>query len=130
LSFPAVTARYLCLESVSSLAGDPFASAAELYLLDTSRCRIDRKGWKIVWVESEELVAEDGRAENAIDGDPESIWHTQWGSARPGHPHALVVDLGKKTAVAGFVYLSRRGNAPGKIKEFSLYLSEKPFGKK
>jgi len=128
--FPVRTARYFCLESLSSLAGDPFASASELYLLDPSGVRLDRAGWTVPWVESEELVAEDGRAENAIDGDRESIWHTGWGSGQPPHPHSLVVDLGEETGVAGFVYLSRTGNAPGKIREFNLYLRSTPFRRK
>jgi len=128
--FQPMRGRYFCLESESSLADDPFASAAELYLLDSSGTVLDRGGWKVTWVDSEELTAEDGRAENAIDGDRESIWHTQWGSARPPHPHAMVVDLGAETEVTGFVYVSRRGNAPGKIRTFNLYLRREPFLRK
>ncbi|HLF14688.1 MAG TPA: discoidin domain-containing protein, partial [Bacteroidota bacterium] len=129
-SFAPVTARYLAFESLSSLRDDPFASAAEIYLLDTRGKKIDRGGWKIVSVASEELVAEDGRGENALDGDPESIWHTQWGSVKPPHPHNIIVDIGESRNVGGFAYLSRRGNAPAKIREFRVYLRQEPFTKK
>ncbi len=128
--FESRKARYFALESLSSMRGDPFASAAELYLLDEQGKKIDRKGWKIITVDSEELVAEDGRAENAIDGDRESIWHTQWGSARPSHPHHIVVDLGGFRNVGGFAYLPRRGTAPGQVKGFNFYLRQEPFRKK
>jgi beta-galactosidase len=124
-----VKARYFALESVSSWRDDPFASAAELWLLDEGGKKIDRAGWKVVSVESEELTAEDGRAENAIDGDRETIWHTQWGSAKPPHPHHIIVDIGGVKNVGGFAYLSRRGNSPAKIREFRLYLREGPFTK-
>ncbi len=112
------------------MRNDPFASAAELHLLDERGNRIDRRGWKIVTVDSEELVAEDGRAENALDGDRESIWHTQWGSARPPHPHHIVVDIGEFRNVGGFVYLPRRGTAPGQVRGYNLYLRPEPFRKK
>ena len=81
-------------------------------------------------MESEELTAEDGKAENAIDGDRETIWHSQWGSAKPPHPHHVIVDLGEVKNVSGFAYLSRRGDSPAKIREFRLYLREGPFPSK
>lgn len=125
--FSPAAARYFAFESLSSQRDDPFASAAEIWLLDARGERIDRGAWKVSWVESEELTAEDGRAENAIDGDRETIWHSQWGAAKPPHPHSVVIDLGEVKNVGGFAYLSRRGNSPGKIREFRLYLRTQPF---
>jgi beta-galactosidase len=129
-TFTPVRARYFALESLSSQRDDPFASAAELFLLDGEGRKIDRAGWRVVSVGSEELVAEDGRAENAFDDDPGSIWHTEWGKARPSHPHHLIIDTGTAQNVGGFVYLPRRGNSPGKIRDFRLYLRGEPFSKK
>jgi beta-galactosidase len=129
-TFAPVKARFFALESLSSQRDDPFASAAELWLLDEAGTKIDRAGWKVVSVESEELTAEDGRGENAIDGDRESIWHSQWGAAKPPHPHYIMIDIGGLKNVGGFTYLSRRGNAPGKIREFRIYLREEAFPKK
>ena len=90
-------------------------------------CFTPRAGWKVYSVDSEELVAEDGRAENAFDGDRNTIWHTQWGSAKPTHPHALVLDLGVETTIGGFRYLPRPGGSPGKIKDFRFYVRREPF---
>jgi beta-galactosidase len=123
----AVSARYVCIESKSSLAGDPFASIAELNILDPAGKALPRAGWTVYSVDSEELVAEDGRAENAFDGDRTTIWHTQWGSAKPPHPHALVIDLGADAAIGGFRYLPRPGGSPGKIKDFCFYVRHEPF---
>ncbi len=123
----AVKGRYVCLRSMSSLGNDPFASIAEFYLLDPSGAVLQRATWKIFAVDSEELVAEDGHAENAFDGDTETIWHTQWGSAKPTHPHAIVIDLGEEVTVGGFRYQSRIGNSPGKIKDFQFYVRQQPF---
>ena len=124
---PAVKGRYVCLASTSSLAADPFASMGEFYLLDASGAVLPRSAWKVFAVDSEELTAEDGHAENAFDGDKETIWHTQWGSAKPPHPHYIVIDIGAETTIGGFRYRSRIGNSPGKIKDFQFYVRQQPF---
>ncbi|MBI1808179.1 MAG: beta-galactosidase [Ignavibacteria bacterium] len=125
--FKEISVRYVCLRSLSSLRGDPFASIAELYVLDGEGKKLDREKWNVFSVESEELSAEDGRAENSFDEDVESIWHTQWANAKPNHPHQLVIDMGKEQIISGFVYQSRRGNAPGKIKGYEWYARRQPF---
>ena len=63
-----------------------------------------------------ELLAEDGHAENAFDDDPQTIWHTTWGSSKPTHPHYLVIDIGGQEKIGGFRYVSRSGDVPGKIR--------------
>ena len=127
VTFKPVQARYVCLQSSSSLRGDPFASMSEFNILGVDGMKRDRGQWKIYSVDSEELQAEDGRAENAIDGDVESIWHTQWGSAKPTHPHYLAIDLGEVQTFYGFIYQSRIGNAPGKIKGYRFYARTEMF---
>ena len=121
------SARYVCLESLSSLHNDPFASIAELYLLDEHGKKLDRSRWKIYFVDSEELHAEDGRAENVMDDDPETLWHTQWGAAQPPHPHQIAIDLGSVERIGGFVYQPRIGSSSGKIKDFMFYARLKEF---
>lgn len=119
--------RYVCLQSLSSQRNDPFASIAELYVLDENGKPFPREKWKVVAVDCEELLAEDGHAENAFDDDPETIWHTTWGSSKPPHPHYIVIDIGGLEKIGGFRYLSRSGDAPGKIKDFKFYVRQRPF---
>jgi beta-galactosidase len=126
VTFPPVQAKYVCLQSLSSLRNDPFASVAELYVLDANGKKLDREGWKVYSVDTEELSAENGRAENAFDDDVESIWHTQWGTAQPPHPHEITLDLGAVSTISGLIYLSRQGNAPGKIKDYRIYARRQP----
>ena len=77
-------------------------------------------------MDSEERVKEDGAAENAIDGQTVNVWHSEWGAAQPGHPHRLVLDLGKTRTVSGFRYVPRQGggNVGGRIKEYRIYLGD------
>lgn len=66
----------------------------------------------------------DYEAANAIDGDPDTMWHTPWEGAAPKFPHELVVELPKTVRVAGVTCLPRQdGNPNGWIKEYAVLLS-------
>jgi arylsulfatase A-like enzyme len=47
-------------------------------------------------------------AGNAIDGDPQTIWHTRFQGEVARPPHELVIDLGASFTVRGFRYLARQ----------------------
>lgn len=47
---------------------------------------IDRSTLRVHDVDSQETVGENGAAANAIDGDVNTIWHTQWYTASPDFP--------------------------------------------
>lgn len=119
--------RYFSLETISSQDGRPFAAVAELDLLDESGRLIDRTGWSVVYADSEELGRENGAAMNAIDGLPNTHWHTEWSAEARNHPHRLILDLGESRLVSGFRYVPRQGApaAGGRIKDFSVGLSDK-----
>jgi len=82
----------------------------------------DRVVHVLVRADSEEAGRGDLRAFRAMDGDPKTIWHTNWGIRRVPHPHELVVDLGASYEITGFTYLP----AHRCIKEYEVYLSDSP----
>lgn len=58
----------------------------------------------------------------AIDGDPSTIWHTDWEPmAQP--PHELILDLKKPVRLRGLTYLPRQDMTNGRIARFEVYLS-------
>lgn len=120
------TGRYFCLESLSAWDGRAYAAVAELDLLGADGNVLPKDGWTIAYADSEEHEREDGLAENAIDGNPATFWHTQWSSGSPNHPHHLVVDLGKSRTLGGFRYLPRRGEGMvgGRIKDYRIYVGD------
>ena len=121
--FAAVSGRYLCLQATSSQRGDNFASAAEIGAFDAAGKRMPRDKWSIVYADSEENLSEDGSAENVLDGDEESLWHTRYNGAEPKYPHLIVIDLGETKSIAGLRYVPRpTDGAPGRIKGYSLYV--------
>ncbi len=62
-------------------------------------------------------------AANAIDGDPETLWHTTWGDGAVQHPHWIVLDLKKPCSLAGLTYLPRQDQGNGRIDRFAVFLS-------
>jgi hypothetical protein len=79
---------------------------------------------KVVKVDSEETVGEDGKAANAVDGDSSTIWHTQWQDGNPPPPHEIVIELTPPTTIKGFTYLPRQDDSVnGMIKGYEFYVS-------
>ena len=81
-------------------------------------------GLAVVRVDSAETAGEDAKGENAVDGDPDTIWHTQWQDATPEHPHEIVIELATPGTIKGFSYLPRQGeNDHGDIKSYEFFIS-------
>jgi hypothetical protein len=82
-------------------------------------------GWTVTFVDSEELAGEGGQPRaNAIDGNPSTMWHTQWQTANPPPPHEIQINLGATRNVAGFGYLPRQdGLTVGMISKYEFYVS-------
>ncbi len=120
--------RFLCLEALNAEKGNN-ASIAELDALNAKGEVMSKNKWAIFWVSSEETTAESGDAENMLDGQPASIWHSQYSKANPGFPHRVVIDLGESVDLGGIRYLARPGSGtPGRIKDYRVFVSDQPFG--
>ncbi len=115
--------RYVKLESLSDASGGPWATMAEFNLLDEQGNTLPRTGW-LASADSVDLGNWGGAAGSAIDGSIYSIWHTQWQTAAPAHPHWFSVDLGAASRLSGFRYLPRQDPSPnGNIALFRFYVS-------
>ena len=119
---PSGTTQYVRLEALSEVNGQPWASMAEFNLLDANGAVIPRAEWRVS-ADSVEMVGENAAVERAIDGDPNTFWHTQWQGASPPGPHAFTVNLGTARAVSGFKYLPRPGGGNGSIAGWRFYTS-------
>ncbi len=85
---------------------------------------IPQSNWSLLFVDSEELVGENGAAVNAFDGDVNTIWHTQWRGGSPAHPHEIRIDLGQFYDIDGFRYMPRQnGGINGTIGQYEFYVS-------
>lgn len=79
---------------------------------------------KFVRVDSEETNGENGCGGNAVDGNPNTYWHTQWQGNSPGLPHEIVIELLPPSIITGFIYLPRQDESDhGTIKDYEFYVS-------
>jgi len=62
-------------------------------------------------------------AANAVDGNPDTIWHTPWEPSPLPMPHFLVVDLGREVRVKGIAYLPRQDMENGRIADYEVSAS-------
>ncbi len=64
-------------------------------------------------------------AEQAIDGDPDTFWHTAWRAPAPGFPHWLKLELPRPAKLTGLTVLPRQdGNHNGWIKQYAVCASD------
>ena len=116
--------KFFCLESLNAQDGKSYAAVAELDLIEANGNAISHNGRTIAYVDSEELDAEDGSAENAIDGQIANYWHTAWKNVSPNHPHWLVLNLGQTQTISGFRYVPRQGTESGRIKNYRVFVGD------
>lgn len=65
----------------------------------------------------------EGEAKNAIDGDPDTFWHSRWSSDQASYPHELVIDFGAPLKIKGIVYRGRQDLENGRVKDFEVKFS-------
>lgn len=84
----------------------------------------DKMIWEVADWSSEETSGEgsNGRAEQAIDGDDGTYWHSQWTGGGAPAPHFIVVDLNDHLKVSVVEIFKRStGNAANKIVRLEGY---------
>jgi len=82
-------------------------------------------GARVIETDSEDR-ANGNLAARAIDGDPDTIWHTRWQPNIDPMPHHLTVDLGREVTLKGITYLPRQDLANGRIAQCEIYCSTSP----
>ncbi len=63
-------------------------------------------------------------AENVLDGNPQTFWHTTWEGDMPQYPHWISVDMKKKVSITGISLLPRQDMTNGHIGRYAIYVSE------
>lgn len=77
----------------------------------------DRQNWTVIETSSEEY---DAPGSKILDDLQNTVWHTQYRTALPNHPHYFIVDTGAETEVNGFAFANRQ-NLNGAIKDFEIF---------
>ena len=77
-------------------------------------------GWTIADFSSEEIKGENGAALNAVDGNPNSYWHSRWSISTTDYPHFLSIDL-KNIKTWNSITLQHRKGLSRAIKDFEVW---------
>lgn len=91
---------------------------------ETAENRLDNcpVGWTV-----EEVSAQHNSypAENAIDGNWSTMWHTPWDDDALEHPHHITIDFGETLALKGFFCLPRTDGQLGDVyKSYKVEVSD------
>ncbi|MEW6745392.1 MAG: glycoside hydrolase family 2 TIM barrel-domain containing protein [Planctomycetota bacterium] len=117
------TGPFPCFDAIT-LNAQAFAEGFVPSPLARAKFGLSKAGWKVLHADS--VHPGEGWAEHAIDEDPNTFWHTNWGAERTSHPHELQVDLGKSMRLAGFTYLPRQDMLNGRIRDYAFFVSAGP----
>lgn len=87
---------------------------------------IGRKGWTATASSWCNDGPKSGKAEYIIDGDKQTLWHTNYrddGTGSKDFPFWFDIDMKKENTFKSFAYVPRQGAENGRIKGFELYVS-------
>ncbi len=78
-----------------------------------------------VKIHADSEASTENAAEQVLDGDTNTFWHTPWEGAAPNFPHELVLELSKPVKLAGISCLPRQdGSQNGWIKDYAVFVSD------
>ena len=80
--------------------------------------------WAIVAASSFEPG--EGEPAHALDGDPDTFWHSRWSGDAAQPPHPLVIDFSKPLNVAAVIYTARKDMPNGHVRDYEISLGDNP----
>ena len=84
---------------------------------------LDRRSWKVT---SSSFERGEGDPMHVLDGDADTIWHSQYTPTKSLPPHWLTLDMGTPVNVKAVLLTPRNDGSNGRIGDFTLYLSDVP----
>ena len=109
VTFAEVVGRFVRLRALSEVNGGPWTNAAEINVLGAAViATIPTAGWLLLHVDSEATDCGSYGAANAFDGNPATMWLTEWCHGAPATPHEIQIDLRATYTISGFQYLPRQ----------------------
>lgn len=87
------------------------------------RVPLSSSNWTLLATDSQE--APTYSATMAFDGNPATLWHSNWSTSNSGLPHEIQIDLGRSRTMVGFSCLPRQdGSLIGMIGQCEFYVSQ------
>jgi len=77
-------------------------------------------------IKASSFEPDEGEPIHAIDGEPDTFWHSRYSGGAPSHPHFLIIDFKKPQDITAVIYTPRQDMSNGRLKEYEIYLSNDP----
>ncbi len=121
---PFACARAATVKAAAFTAsGGRSAVAGQVFAALTGGVKRNPAKTRVVDCDSQQEPGE-GPASHAVDGNPQTIWHSRWEPSEAKYPHFLTLDIGEELPVAGIAYQGRSdGNDNGWIKAYQVFVS-------
>lgn len=116
--------RHSLLDYMGSNRFNPGVSLTvdQIHGLMTAPSLMEKLGARVLKCDSAQHGYE---PEQALDGNPATLWHTSWEEPMPGFPHELQIAFPKPLPLRGFSVLPRQDhNRNGWIKDYEFYVSD------
>jgi galactose oxidase len=134
--FSPVAARFVRLTALTAAANrGQYTAVAELNVFAEAAANepepppvpapgvLPRTGWTASATD-EETAKENGRAQNVLDGNRSTLWHSQYSPSNVRLPHSVVIDMRAAHEVSGLTYTPRSGtNRNGTIGRYTVAVS-------
>lgn len=117
---PGPLAQYVRLIAMSEVNGNAWTSVGEFTVLDDAGNPLTAT---VHAYDSQETTAGYQPALYAVDGNPNTFWHTRWRSPAPAHWHYIILNLGTVKNLGGFIYIPRQDGPNGRIKNYQVHYS-------
>jgi beta-galactosidase len=65
----------------------------------------------------------EGDPEHAVDGNPDTFWHSRWSTDPAQPPHFLVIDYAAPLDITGLTYTARVDGDNGHVRDYELFAS-------
>ena len=121
--FAGTPARFVRISVQTEASGkeSSLISAAEFRVFSAPNPALPRDNW-VIHVDSQEIGPPYYSGENAIDGSPNTYWHTKYSGGATSLPHTFLIDQGSAIAVSGLTYLPRPsdGLKNGRIGQYKV----------
>jgi beta-galactosidase len=63
----------------------------------------------------------EGDPANAVDGNPDTFWHSRWSHDEAQPPHFLVIDYAQPVDISQLIYTARADGDNGHVKDYEVY---------
>ncbi len=82
---------------------------------------VDRRAWKAT---ASSFQKNEGETRHLTDGDPNTIWHSEYSPNKSDLPHTIVVDMAAPLRIKAVTLMPRPDGENGRLRDYELYLSD------